>query len=285
MVSVVRQLTIFVSLIILGVCACRDRPADEELLTHVLVPPLLRSIPSDPTISTQCLSFDHLGNLWLTSGRRGASELIRYSSELIAEDQPSPRWTRWPIDEHFAEGCTQVDQQLLILTWRARRVLTFDLETTSFERSASLLTEGWGLAASPQGVIYSDGSSELRWLKVYNLGAQPSLEVLRTTTVRDQGAPVYQLNELEWFDQYLLANLYPYDQIAVIIPHRGEVIARLDLSYLRSHEDGTARELNGIAYQSSSGLLLVTGKAWSQLHVLDSAWLKRQLSLIARNHD
>ena len=285
MISVMRQLTVLISLMTLSVCACRDHSEDEASFTHTLVPPLIMSIPSDPTISTQCLSFDHRGNLWLTSGRLGSSELIRYTSEFTPETQRTPQWSRWPIDEHFAEGCAQIGQHLLILTWRARHVLTFDLETVSFERSAALSTEGWGLAASSQGVIYSDGSSELHWLKVSDLGAQPHLEVLQTTTVRDQGDPVYQLNELEWFDQYLLANLYPLDQIAVIRPDRGEVIARLDLSYLRGHEGDTARELNGVAYQSSSGLLLVTGKEWSKIHVLDSVWIKRQLSLIMRDHD
>jgi glutamine cyclotransferase len=184
------------------------------------------------------------------------------------------------IKDHFVEGCAEINQHIVVLTWRARLAPIFDLRTLTFERTLTLFTEGWGLASSSRGLIYSDGSSSLRWLNNPDIKEGTQLEVLRDVTVRDQDAEIYQLNELEWFDDYLLANIYPHDKIAVIEPESGHVKAWLDLSGLRHHELPTARELNGIAYHDVSDTLLVTGKGWGQLYVLDSGWLRKVLSMI-----
>ena len=261
--------------------ACDDVPTSNRA-TPTLIPRLLYSLPSDSSISTQCLTFDQRGSLWFTSGGYGTSELLRYDSDISIDARQTDQiqWTRWAIKDHFAEGCAEINQHIVVLTWRARLAFIFDLRTLAFDRTLTLFTEGWGLASSSHGLIYSDGSSSLRWLKAPRIKDGTQLEVLRDVTVRDQGVEVYQLNELEWFDGYLLANIYPQDKIAVIEPESGHVKAWLNLSGLRHHESITARELNGIAYHDMSDTLLVTGKGWGRLYVLDSGWLRKMLSMI-----
>ena len=231
---------------------------------------------SDPDISTQCLTFDREGALWFTSGSETRSALAKRSDDQV--------WSRWPIDGYFAEGCAVFEREVLILTWRARKALIFDRERETIIDSFPLSTEGWGLAHSSDGLVYSDGSSSLRWLELSPRDPR-SLSVVREATVRAAGEPVYQLNELEWFDGLLLAHLYPSDLIAIIEPERAEVIARLDLSALRSREPSSSRELNGVAYDLKTDTLWVTGKQWSHLYSLNVDELRAQLTpLLSGDH-
>ena len=126
-------------------------------------------------------------------------------------------------------------------------------------------TEGWGLTHNDKELIRSDGSE-----KIYFLDSA-KLSVTRTITVTDNGARVKSLNELEYVDGYLYANVYETSRIVKIDPSTGKVVGRLDLSTIvdeiKRMYQNTA-ELNGIAYDKNSKAFLITGKLWPKSYLI-----------------
>ena len=230
--------------------------------------------PSDPAVSTQCLMFDLEGALWMTSGDYERSSLIK------AARPPSVEARSTLIENLFAEGCAAYNERVFVLTWRARILLSFERETLTPLDSLPLPHEGWGLTRADAGglvYVYSDGSSSLRWFDPELSISSGSLKVTRVASVQDGERPVYQLNELEWFEGYLLANHYPHDRIAVIDLESARVRLWIELSRLRELEPRRARELNGIAYERRTDRIWVTGKNWSRRYALDAERLRALL--------
>lgn len=235
-------------------------------------PIVINSFKSDSEISTQCISFEASDQIWMTSGGAPESLIIQ---KYLSTDQ----LRTWRVND-FTEGCTIWDKHLFVLTWQTRRVLRFSLEEERWLSPKIISSEGWGMARSSEGsIVYSDGSSQLRWIEPRSLlSDQEDLIILRESAVRTEaGELIYQLNELEFFDHWLLANIYPTDQIAIIDPLSVKVIAWLDLSELRAQLPRTAGVLNGIGYDPSEDRLLITGKKWDRLYQLDTLHLRSLL--------
>lgn len=252
---------------------------------------VVATYPHDTSLFTQGLAMSEQGELIVSAGGYGESALLIRSLESVA-----PHLSRRLSSERFAEGVAQLGSVILLLTWQAGEALLYRADDLSPLGALSYDTQGWGLAYGPHGVIYSDGSSELRWVshpaleratQGWTLPAAPisgTLEVNRTQTIREQGRVVAQLNELEWVGRLLVANLWQRDELVVIDPEQGEVVARVDLSKLLSDElrpegfDPLNDVLNGVAWlpaspnahqlsdlsalTSSAGRLFVTGKRW-----------------------
>ncbi|HEY5624252.1 MAG TPA: glutaminyl-peptide cyclotransferase, partial [Gammaproteobacteria bacterium] len=161
---------------------------------------------------------------------------------------------------HFGEGIAVAGDRIYQLTWQNGLVLIYDADT--FERTGSFRNpgEGWGLTYDGENLIVSDGTSTLRYHD------PESFALVRQLNVHDGTSAVRNLNELEFVDGEIWANIWYRDQIARISPETGEVLGWIDLStlYPRSQR-GSEDVLNGIAYDAANDRLFVTGKHWPRL--------------------
>src|SRR5262249_307188 len=163
----------------------------------------------------------------------------------------------------FGEGITEGGGDIVCLTWTTHVGFVFDLKTFDEKRRFEFAGEGWGLTTDTRHLYMSEGSAAIRVLK------PETLEEIRRIHVTADGAPVARLNELEWVDGELFANVWGRDVIARIDPRSGHVVGWIDLSgLLEPARRGTASTdavLNGIAYDAKRHRLFVTGKLWPKL--------------------
>jgi len=220
-----------------------------ELMSHRVV----GQKDFDRSNFTQGLTI-HEGKLWVSSGLYGQSKVSRY-------DWPSmklERSKRLP-SRFFAEGLSFVDGNLLLLTWRSKVILELNPDTLETLRFYPIKTEGWGIT-SHDGVIWvSDGSHRL-WSGIVG-------EPLKPIEVTINGRAIDRLNELEWINGEIWANRWQTDQILRINPTTGVINSIVDLSGLlppdlRRYDTDV---LNGIAHDSNTNQLWVTGKRWPRL--------------------
>ncbi len=176
----------------------------------------------------------------------------------------------------YGEGITQIGDRIFQITWQNGLGLIYDAAT--FERigtftyptpPATMPREGWGLTYDGTHLIMSDGTATLYFIDPEATVASGQLAVVRTVTVTIDGQPRDRLNELEYINGVIFANVWYSDQIVLIDPANGHVIGALDMSSLLSPaERATADVLNGIAYDPASGQIFVTGKYWPRLFAI-----------------
>jgi len=205
---------------------------------------------------TQGLEF-HDGRLYVSSGGYGQSMIRVYD---FPEMTPL---LNVPVDPRiFAEGLTIIDNQLILLSWRERVMLVYSLPDLTLVGQSPLPGQGWGATHQGSVLWFSDGSDRLYSA---DLAAGGQITVL---PVRLLGKPVRNLNELEWVDGEIWANVWQTDRIVRIQPDTGEVTGVIDLTGLLP-EDDRLRDtdvLNGIARHPETGALWVTGKNWPWLY-------------------
>lgn len=201
------------------------------------------------------------GRLLVGTGNYGRSRLRRYdfdSMTLIDEQALHPRL--------FGEGVTQLGNRIYQLTWRSRIGVVYRAEDLRPLGRFSLRGEGWGITHNREQLVYSDGSDTLRFLD------PQTLELKRTLAVTRDGRPQRRLNELEWIDGRIWANVWQTDDIVVIDPATGAVESVVNLSGLLP--DSARRPdtdvLNGIAYDREHAALWVTGKHWPFLYRIET---------------
>ncbi len=168
-------------------------------------------------------------------------------------------------DRFFGEGLTLLDDKIIQLTWREGTGFVYERKTLVLLKTFRYKGEGWGVAFDGSDLILSDGSSTLRFLSPHGFGERKRLEV------RDNRVPVSYLNELEYVEGEILANIWQQDRIAKICPKSGRVKAWIDMGGLRdlSGAGGPEAVLNGIAYDRDLGKLFVTGKNWPRLFEIE----------------
>lgn len=157
----------------------------------------------------------------------------------------------------FGEGLTMLDGKLYQLTWRDNKVFVYD-KNLNLLNTFDYPNEGWGLTNDGKRLILSDGTSVLKFID------PKTFEVVSTLVVRQRNFRLRDLNELEFIDGYIYANVWHADFIAKISPASGKVVATIDLSGIHKH--GREDVLNGIAYDPDSGNWFVTGKLWPKVH-------------------
>jgi glutamine cyclotransferase len=164
-------------------------------------------------------------------------------------------------NDRFGEGLALLGDKLYQLTWQTNVGYVYDASTLALVDSFDYEGEGWGLATDGTSLIMSDGSARLRYLD------PETFEVTREVSVQDQGSALTSINELEYIDGSLYANIYQSDRMVRIDPVSGEVQAWFNLRGLLPREDRSRNTdvLNGIAYHEGTGNLLVTGKFWPAL--------------------
>ena len=168
--------------------------------------------------------------------------------------------------EFFGEGVTVMGNWVYQLTWQERTGFVYDKDTLQPLSTFTISSDGWGLTHDGKRLIRSDGTSTLIFLDPATLQETGRVEV------RDgQGDPVVNLNELEYVNGEVYANVWLTDTIVRIDPATGKVLGRIDLTGLLSPEDRAQRVdvLNGIAYDAAEDRLFVTGKWWPKLFEID----------------
>ncbi|MBR1576513.1 MAG: glutaminyl-peptide cyclotransferase [Bacteroidales bacterium] len=227
-------------------------------------PQVVASYPHDETSYTQGLFF-HGGQMYESTGQYGESTMRRVD--------PATGKTLQRLDfdgKYFVEGSVILDGKLYILTWTNKLVFVYDAGTWTYEKTLGYPREGWGLTTDGEQLIASDGSSRLFFM-------DKDLRVQRTVTVRLDDRPVRYLNELEYIDGKIWANVYMSDVILVINPSDGRVEATVDCTGLlpRQYRDRRTDVLNGIAFNPSDGKIYLTGKYWKRLFEITLTELSR----------
>jgi glutaminyl-peptide cyclotransferase len=215
---------------------------------------VLQSYPHDRRAFTQGLIY-RKGFLYEGTGMNGQSGIRKVKLETgeVLQVHAIPR-------QYFGEGITEWHGSIFQLTWQSEIGFVYDFSTFQQTKTFTYHGEGWGLTNDGTRLIMSDGSSSLRFLDPTTL-----LETGRLA-VRDQNGPVENLNELEYVEGEIFANVWQTERIARISPRDGRVTAWIDLAGLLSPmERGGADVLNGIAYDEAGKRLFVTGKWWPRL--------------------
>ncbi len=214
--------------------------------------------PHDRRAFTQGLIFID-GQLYESTGQVGQSTIRRVNLEdgRVLQSVSIPRG-------QFGEGIVDWGDQIINLSWQDGVGYRWDRRTLRRLSAWHYRGEGWGLTRSQTEIIMSDGTSELRFLDPATMAER------RRVTVTDQGVPVPRLNELEWVNGEVFANVWQTPMIARIDPATGNVTGWIDLTAL-AIENGAGQDnvLNGIAYDSARDRLFVTGKYWPRLYEID----------------
>jgi len=217
---------------------------------------VLHTYPHDPAAFTQGLLFAD-GFLYESTGQYGRSSLRKVDLETGQVLQSVPL-----EGQFFGEGLTLFGKRLIQLTWRSQVGFVYDWESFALRDQFAYLTEGWGLTHDGSRLIMSDGTSVLYFLDPESFAETGQLQV------HDDRGPVSRLNELEWIEGEIFANIWQTDYIARISPQSGQVTGWIFLGDLLSAEDRPRQPdavLNGIAYDPATKRLFVTGKLWPKL--------------------
>lgn len=212
--------------------------------------------PHDRGAYTQGLLLDEHGTLYESTGMYGHSSLRRdvLQTGRIQTSRSLPGTI-------FGEGLALVDGRLIQITWQSGRALVWDRDSFAPLGEFAYQGEGWGLTYDGKALIMSDGSDKLTFRDPQSFAVQ------RVLAVTMGGKPLPKLNELEWVQGLIAANVWMSDWIVFIKPDTGEVAGYLDMQGVlpQSVRNGHEEVLNGIAWMPASGHLLVTGKYWPRL--------------------
>ena len=247
----------------------------KNILSALLVPVLLMSLvctscqakikqykikvvneyPHDRHAYTQGLFF-YKGELYETTGQYGESTFRKVNLET-GEPKECLNFNK----KYFAEGSTELDGKVYVLTWESKVAFVYDAATMTYEKAYSYPREGWGITTDGTQLITSDGSSRLYFL-------DKDFQLQRSVVVRLDGRPVRYLNELEYIDGKIWANMYLSDLIFIIDPETGNIEAAIDCANLleKALKDDATDVLNGIAYNPATQKIYLTGKNWPRLY-------------------
>jgi len=248
-----------------AIVASQPTATPTEAATPTPAPPItytyriVNTYPHDPTAFTQGLVF--LDNaLYEGTGRWGESTLRETVLETgqVARSKPLEA-------QYFGEGIAILNDRIYQLTWQEQTGFVYDRATFELLQTFSYPTEGWGITHDGQRLIVSDGTSTLYFWD------PATLQETGRITVRDHRGPLNRLNELEYVNGEIWANIWLTNLIARISPETGDVLGYIDLSGLLDTESlaQPVDVLNGIAYDSATGRVFVTGKLWPTIFEIE----------------
>jgi glutamine cyclotransferase len=238
--------------IALLLCSCQKNP---ETLGYKII----STRPHDPESYTQGLEF---------LGKRLFESSGGYGNSNVRETDPATGKVlrKRPMAKNlFAEGITILNNELWVLSWKENTATVLEPDSFKFLRSHNYQGEGWGLTNDGKQLIMSDGTSLLKFIDPKDFSVKKTIEVKKS------GRPIDRINELEWIDGQILANIYTTGEIIRISPDDGTVTGTLDLSALRNQlpHSNKVDVLNGIARDPATGRLLVTGKLWPTMFEIE----------------
>jgi glutamine cyclotransferase len=220
---------------------------------------IINTFPHDRAAYTQGLVFED-GGFYEGTGLNGQSTLRRVdleSGEVVQSISLSP--------EYFGEGIVTWQDRIVQLTWKSGVGFVYDKGSFELLDTFRYPTQGWGITHDGTRLIMTDGTATLHFWDPDTFMEIGSVEV------RTSAGPVTRLNELEYIEGKVFANIYQTDFIAIIDPDTGQVTAWIDLRGLLGPEDYAepVDVLNGIAYDANGGRLFVTGKLWPKLFEIE----------------
>ncbi|MGD2095157.1 MAG: glutaminyl-peptide cyclotransferase [Phycisphaerales bacterium] len=220
---------------------------------------IVNTFPHDPKAFTQGLVFED-GFLYEGTGRYGQSGLRRVELETGDVHQMHEL-----SSEFFGEGITVYGEHIIQLTYRENVGFVYDKNTFQLLRQFDYPMEGWGITYDGRHLIASDGTSILHFLD------PETFEQVSRIRVFDRDVPVWGLNELEYVEGQIYANVWPTERIARIAPDTGKVIGWINLKGILPRRDQVeyVDVLNGIAYDETNGRLFITGKYWPKLFEIE----------------
>ena len=243
-----RRLGLLLTALLLPFLARAELPVESYDVVH--------AYPHDPRAFTEGLFYKD-GFLYESTGLEGHSSLRKVKLETGEVVRIS-----YLATSLFGEGIIDWGPDLIGLTWRNHVGIVADLNTFSLLRQFPIEGEGWALTKNDKEIFMSDGTAELRVLE------PKTLKEKRRIKVTAEGKPITQLNELEWVEGQIYANIWQTDRIARIDPATGHVLGWIDLTGLLETQGPVNRRvdvLNGIAYDAATKRLFVTGKMWPWL--------------------
>lgn len=229
--------------------------AQQPALARAVTFRVVKTYPHDAAAFTQGLLW-HDGHLIEGTGREGHSELRRValSTGGVLQKRTLP-------EDVFGEGVALAGDRLIQISWQNNRAFVWHEKTFAKIGEWNYDGEGWGLTFDGQNLIMSDGSDELFFRD------PKTFAITKTVPVTFNGQPLKNINELEWIEGQIWANVWQTDFIVRIDPQTGTVVSYLDCTGLLNTTSRGGREdvLNGIAYDSQTGRIFITGKWWPKL--------------------
>ncbi len=220
---------------------------------------IINTFPHDPDAFTQGLLI-HQGQLYESTGQKGSSSLRRVDlssgrieEKVIVEDQ------------YHAEGLAVYGGKLYQLTWEANSCFVYNLTTFEKLDTFTYPTEGWGLTTIGDSLAMTDGSAN-----IYYKNPERFTELSKIQAYDDKG-PIRKLNELEFINGKIYANIWQTDEIVIIDPKTGIVEGKINLEGIFDSRNYRRRldVLNGIAYDQDQDKIYVTGKYWPKLFEIE----------------
>ncbi len=227
-----------------------------DISPTVLKYKIINTYPHDSKAYTQGLFF-YNGYLYESTGLRGGSTLRKVeleSGEII---------NNYTIrDNYFCEGITHYNDKIIQLTWQSNTGFVYDLESFELKQKFTYPTEGWGITTAVDKLVMSDGSANLYFLNIDTYVEEKRIQVY------DNKKAIINLNELEYVDGYIYANIYGEERIAKIDIDSGKVISWIQLEKLLKMPELQQADIdvmNGIAFHPETGHFFITGKEWPLL--------------------
>ena len=219
---------------------------------------VLQEFEHDPTYYTQGLVYEEGGWIYEGTGLNGESKLACYNlyTRELKHELEMP-------NDIFGEGITVFDGKIYQITYQSGKVFVYDKETFAKVRDFGWYSEGWGLTTDGKELILSDGTSTLYFLDPATFTETRKMEVA------DHKGAVKKINELEYVDGMIWANIWQTDRIIVIDPESGKVVQEADMSNLLPDFNSSRQQdlvLNGIAYKAETNSFVITGKKWPRMY-------------------
>lgn len=235
--------------------AAAARPAPAPTTVPVVAPTIVARFPHDPAAFTEGLIW-HDGMLVESVGLEGRSDVRRVdlaSGKIVARAGIPP--------EQFGEGLAAWKGDLVSLTWHDGIAHRWNARSLKSVGTARYRGEGWGLASTPANLVRSDGSATLTFHDPVTMAEQRRIQVTLN------GRPITQINELEWIDGALFANVWHQPFLLKIDPANGVVKAVIDLRAIVAEVNASDPEAvaNGIAWDAKTRRMFITGKLWPTL--------------------
>ncbi len=224
-----------------------------DVIPEIWIAEIVSSFPHSATSFTQGLEFNN-GILYEGTGQKGLSMVAQVNlttGETIK---------KMGLDgTYFGEGITILGDKLYQLTWQEQKCFVYNKSTLQIEKDMPYIGEGWGLCNDGTSLIMSNGSERITFRN------PQTFEIERTIEVYTNQGAVTNLNELEYIDGLIYANVWMTNKVAIIDPLNGKVLAELDGTTLINEGKGNGDVLNGIAVNTKNNKLYMTGKNWLKL--------------------
>jgi glutamine cyclotransferase len=251
-------ITLIIAISIAAYVTLGNQPTDNEQNTQN--PPtnytykVVKTYPHDTSAFTEGLVYD-AGFLYESTGLNGQSTLRKVNlqtGETLQQITLDP--------QYFGEGITIYGDKIIQLTWQSQVGFVYNKTILQLLDQFTYLTEGWGITNDGKNLIMSDGSATLYFLNPETYARTGTIQV------HDGNMSINMLNELEYVNGTIYANVWHEDRIAIINPQTGQVNGWINLAGINENPITDSEDvLNGIAYDSVNARLFVTGKRWSQL--------------------